>query len=241
MAWRREQRDKQETVITATAAYKTAKNYRIRRERAELEADPAWEKPEAALFNAPFQEVLPTLSMVDMIFTDPPYGREHLPLYRDLNDLGAPLLNEGGSLITYFGHFALPEVVAAFKDLRFWWLLCSYQPGARRHMDYSRVYVHWKPLLWFTQGGRGTGERVDDLIEVGHAPMKEAHDWEQGEELPAYYIEHLTQPGDWVLDPMMGSGTTGIAAIKLGRRFIGIEKDKAAFAAAQNRINDALA
>lgn len=241
MAWRKEQRCKEETVITATAAYKTAKNARIRRERAALEADPSWKQPGIVLFNAPFQEVLPTLDPVDMIFTDPPYGRKYLSLYRDLNDFGAPLLNEGGSLITYFGHYALPEVIAAFQDLRFWWLLCSYQPRQRRKMDFSRVWIHWKPLLWLVKEGRGTGELVDDLVIVGKVPMKEIHDWEQGEDLPAYYIEHLTQPGDWILDPMMGSGTTGVAALKMGRRFIGIEKDTVAFAAAQERIKNALA
>jgi 16S rRNA G966 N2-methylase RsmD len=237
-AWRVAQKHKPETITTATAAYKAAKYWRIVSARTEAEADPSWERPEALLFNAPFQEVLPKLDMVDMIFTDPPYARKELYLYKDLHKHGAPLLNEGGSLITYFGHFATPEVVTSFPSLKFWWLIATYQPNQRAHLLGSNVFVHWKPLAWFVKEGRGTSNSVDDYVVSGKAPAKEVHDWEQAEDIPAYYIEHLTQPGDWILDPMMGSGTTGIAALKMGRRFIGIEKDQAHFATAQKRLKE---
>jgi len=49
-------------------------------------------------------------------------------------------------------------------------------------------------------------------------------------------IERLTRPGDTILDPFMGSGTTGVACMKLGRNFIGIERDPGYFAIAQRRI-----
>jgi len=45
-----------------------------------------------------------------------------------------------------------------------------------------------------------------------------------------------TNEDDIVLDPFMGSGTTGLACAKLGRRFIGIEKDPTYFATAIERI-----
>lgn len=51
-----------------------------------------------------------------------------------------------------------------------------------------------------------------------------------------YLIRTYTNPGDLVLDPTMGSGTTGLAALRLGRRFIGMEKDAGYFATAQARI-----
>ena len=47
--------------------------------------------------------------------------------------------------------------------------------------------------------------------------------------------------GGTVLDPFMGSGTTGVAAIQLGRRFIGIEQDKKFFDIACERIAAAVA
>jgi site-specific DNA-methyltransferase (adenine-specific) len=49
-------------------------------------------------------------------------------------------------------------------------------------------------------------------------------------------VELFTDPGDIVLDPFAGSGTTGVACLRLGRRFIGIEKDAAFAAVARERL-----
>ena len=51
-------------------------------------------------------------------------------------------------------------------------------------------------------------------------------------------VRLLTNPGDIVLDPFMGSGTTGVACKNLNRRFIGIELDKKYFETAKKRILD---
>ena len=47
-----------------------------------------------------------------------------------------------------------------------------------------------------------------------------------------------TKENDIILDFTMGSGTTGVAAMKLGRKFIGIEKDKEWFEIANRRLNE---
>ena len=54
-----------------------------------------------------------------------------------------------------------------------------------------------------------------------------------------WIIETTTQPGDTILDPFMGSGTTGVACVQTGRNFIGIEIDPGYFAIAEKRIKDA--
>jgi DNA modification methylase len=59
--------------------------------------------------------------------------------------------------------------------------------------------------------------------------------------LMAYLIRTYTNVGDTVLDFCMGSGTTGVAAIKEGRRFVGMELDSGYFAIAQKRLEDAAA
>lgn len=59
--------------------------------------------------------------------------------------------------------------------------------------------------------------------------------------LYAYLIRTYTHPGDAVADICCGSGTTGVAAIKEGRRFIGIERDANYYAIAQRRLQDASA
>ena len=51
-----------------------------------------------------------------------------------------------------------------------------------------------------------------------------------------HFIKALCPPGGLVVDPMMCSGTTAVAAVKLGLEFIGIEKDPGAFNAAKERV-----
>lgn len=60
-----------------------------------------------------------------------------------------------------------------------------------------------------------------DLDIRGHATD---FDHEQNEKIPERLIRWMTSPGDLVLDPFLGSGTTAVAALKAGRRWIGIEK-----------------
>ena len=57
-------------------------------------------------------------------------------------------------------------------------------------------------------------------------------------ELPRRLIRLLTDDGDTVLDPFMGSGTSGVAAVAAGRDFIGVDKDAAAVDAARRRISE---
>ena len=53
-------------------------------------------------------------------------------------------------------------------------------------------------------------------------------------------LRDFTQPGHTILDPFMGSGTTGVACQKLGRAFIGIELDPEYFAIACKRVDEAM-
>ncbi|WP_262371399.1 site-specific DNA-methyltransferase [Pseudomonas synxantha] len=57
----------------------------------------------------------------------------------------------------------------------------------------------------------------------------------------SFLISTYTQPGQVVLDNTMGSGTTGVACIQLGRKFIGIEQDREIYVTATERINEAIA
>jgi site-specific DNA-methyltransferase (adenine-specific) len=68
--------------------------------------------------------------------------------------------------------------------------------------------------------------------ESGHPTEKPVH-------LMAEYIANSSMRGQTILDPFMGSGTTGVACAQLGRRFIGIEIDEAFFDIACERVEDA--
>ena len=68
---------------------------------------------------------------------------------------------------------------------------------------------------------------------------KSDHPTEKPVELMKYCVELISSPGDTILDPFMGSGTTGVACVQLGRNFIGIEKNDEYFAIAKKRIEAA--
>ena len=228
--------------LTVTGAYREAKRYRLTTTRKEAEIDAVVSHEDVELYNADFRDVLPKLAedSVGMIFTDPPYAKEYSHLYKDMADLTRPIASQGASLITYIGHYAAPLILDYFNrfpEWRYWWMIAIDQrhSGGRMEMIGKYVRIHWKPMLWFVKGGRANNNFVDDMID-SIAPDKELHEWEQSENVAEHYIEMLSKPGDWILDPFMGSGTTGIAALSLGRRFIGIEENKERFATANNRI-----
>ena len=77
----------------------------------------------------------------------------------------------------------------------------------------------------------------DNVLEF--APIvnnKKKHSAAFPDVLPEWFIKLFTDPGDLVLDPFIGSGTTAVAAIKLGRHYIGIEKQKKYYNVAQKNV-----
>jgi site-specific DNA-methyltransferase (adenine-specific) len=117
-----------------------------------------------------------------------------------------------------------------------------------------------KARLKYSNNGSTTGETTGGLRFGGYTPETYDHDWrnpssvqyfnnrESGRGLhptqkPVALMEYLirtyTNPGEVVLDFTMGSGTTGVAAMNTGRKFIGIEMDKVYFEIAERRIEEA--
>lgn len=72
-------------------------------------------------------------------------------------------------------------------------------------------------------------------------PHKPRHETQKPESLMEWIIGTYSDPGDLVLDPTMGSGTTGVAAVRQGREFFGIEAGEEYFKYAEDRILDELA
>ena len=75
----------------------------------------------------------------------------------------------------------------------------------------------------------GGNERVKDPVHPTQKPLR----------VLRRLLELASAPGDLVLDPFMGVGSTGVAAVELGRRFIGIEIEEGYLAAARRRIDEA--
>lgn len=74
---------------------------------------------------------------------------------------------------------------------------------------------------------------------VNVSSQKRVHPTQKPVDLLAYLIKTYTGPGDVVLDNCMGSGSTGVACVNTGRRFIGMEMDGEYFNVARQRIDDA--
>lgn len=93
-------------------------------------------------------------------------------------------------------------------------------------------------VLFASRGRHRLNRRPSMLLDVGCVPTWERrhHPHQKPVSLFERLILNSSQPGDMVLDPFAGSGTTLIAAINAGRRAIGIEKDPAIFATATSRI-----
>jgi DNA modification methylase len=135
------------------------------------------------------------------------------------------VLAPGGSLLAYAPTYALPEVFAAMQDagLRYWWTLAVRHTGGHALMREYGIRVGYKPLIWYTKGGRFNKQQViSDVIEG--TPEKTEHEWQQSVAEAKQVIELLTAKEDVVCDPMAGSGTTLLAAAAAGRRWIGIEE-----------------
>ena len=115
--------------------------------------------------------------------------------------------------------------------------------GWHYRRSYETVLVAQKrgaACRWFDET-----DRVENIIRPGQygirkiIPSANEHPTLKPVELAAHFIHLHTQADHLVCDPFMGSGTTGLAAVQLGRRFIGIEIDPHYFAIAHKRILDA--
>jgi hypothetical protein len=189
-----------------------------------------------------FRQVLADVpdNSVSLIFTDPPYDKGSLPLYGDLARLAARVLTDGGSLVCYAPQYALLAVGPLMTPhLRYQWEFCVRHSGGHRRQHGWRVRVSWKPLLWFVKG-HYRGDYVQDHLDSAPGD-KSRHDWAQGHAEAAYLIEKLCPEAGMVLDPLCGSGTTLLAAKRLGRRWLGAEIDRERAGVASGLLAEAAA
>ena len=85
------------------------------------------------------------------------------------------------------------------------------------------------------------GGRRGVFVHLVNPPSRDGrHSTEKPLSLMCELVSLFTNPGDLVCDPFLGSGTTALACLKLGRRFVGCENDPASYAIARDRITQAL-
>lgn len=192
------------------------------------------------LYNNDFRKVKIADNSVDVIVTDPPYPQKFLPLYKDLALFAEKVLKPGGSLFTMAGQSYLPEIMNLMNipGLNYNWTLCYLTPGGQSPQLWQRkVNTFWKPVLWYVKGksSRWLGDVVKSDVNDND---KSHHFWGQSLSGMSDLIKRVSRPGETVLDPFMGGGTTGAVCLLTLRNFIGIEVDKEAFTTAKKRLKE---
>lgn len=199
------------------------------------------------------RQILPTLGTIDAVVSDPPYGMAWNTDSRRFSGFksGESTRGEGrawGAIQQDHVPFD-PAPYLAFPECILWG---ANHFGARLPVGSTLVWIKKPAHLYGTflsdaeigwaKGGHGVyvfdvsfpnSSRVIEGLEG-----KAAHPTQKPIDLMIACVERVK--GRRILDPYMGSGTTGVACVRLGRRFIGIEIEPRYFDIACRRIADEL-
>ena len=183
------------------------------------------------------REILPTLGKVDAVVTDPPYGlgkrmsggtwAVKASHYSDMHEWDLEAKQEW---IDDILAFSCPSIIwggnyFSVPASRCWLSWCKPDFPTMADMELAWTNLD-KPAKRWKSSRTPDGEKM--------------HPTQKPEGLMRWCINHLPKECETILDPFMGSGTTGVAAVKLGRKFIGIEREPKYFDIACRRIEDAL-
>jgi site-specific DNA-methyltransferase (adenine-specific) len=188
---------------------------------------------DATLYLGDCMEILPTLAKVDAVITDPPYGigiaanpvrQMHEKMHWDASTPDVDFLNAciamGPVSVIWGGnYFALPPSQGFF-------VWDKVQP-----QDFSLAMCE---QAWTNK------KQPAKLFRMSVLAYRKEHPTQKPVELMTWCIEQIGSP-QTILDPFMGSGTTGVACAQLGRKFIGIEREPKYFDIACRRIEQAYA
>lgn len=197
------------------------------------------------LYTADIRDGLPMVEdeSVDIIITDPPYPKEYLPLYEDLSRTAKRVLKPGGSLVVMVGQSYLPEVMRLLGScMEYHWCLVYLTPGGQSpQLWHKRTNTFWKPVLWYTKG-EYIGDYIGDVLKSPpNDNDKQFHEWGQSLGGMEDIVERFTNPGEVILDPFAGGGTTGVAAVLKGRNFIGSDIARENIEITEKRVREAYA
>ena len=193
------------------------------------------------LYQGDCREILPTLGRVDAVVTDPPYGIA--AIWKGGSERhGWTKANSEAGLRNEWDKAPPPKTL--FDELRSISETQVFWGGNYFDLPPSRCWLVWnKPERNFSLAEAELAwTNRDAVVRVIDAPRSEQgriHPTQKPVEVMRWSIEKAGK-AETILDPFMGSGTTGVAAVKLGRKFIGIEIEPKYFNIACRRISEAL-
>jgi DNA modification methylase len=199
----------------------------------------------ATLYLGDCAEILPTLGKVDAVVTDPPYGigeaagknksRGKLAVARDygndawddkpIDDKLIDFIRQMSDQQIIFGgnYYSLPPTKC--------WLVWDKENTG----DFADAELAWTNL---NKAVRIKRYMWNGMLRANNEPRGD-HPTQKPLGIMTWCISHLPETSQTILDPFMGSGTTGVAAVQMGRKFIGIEREQKYFDIACKRIEDA--
>jgi len=187
------------------------------------------------------REVLPMLGPVDAVVTDPPYGLGDKWQGGKANTRAKWKLNDGGANMSWDAEVsdAVPGLIAMAPQCIIW-------GGHLYPLPPARGWLIWDKIVReFTSGHcEMAWTNLDQPVRAfsfSHGALAtegKLHPTQKPAALMAWCVGFLPANAT-VLDPFMGSGTTGVACAQTGRSFIGIERDESYFDIAVRRIEAA--
>lgn len=185
--------------------------------------------------------------------TDPPYGiaLANHAAGKERSDTDWTIAGDNSQEV---GHKALETIESwGIPCLAFSSPMKPWRGKWRQHLVWEKgehvsgggdPFVCWKPsweLIQVARNARLNGGRDGAVLRFqANKDDYRFHPTPKPVELMEYLVFKASQPGETILDPFMGGGTTGVACVRLGRRFIGIEKEEKYFRIAQRRIQEAM-
>jgi site-specific DNA-methyltransferase (adenine-specific)/modification methylase len=192
---------------------------------------------------------------VDCVITDPPFGLgyedadwdkiDFKELIKNITQEFMRILKNGGIMFIYVPKKELYKM-ASLISYKFE-VFVEYRDWGQLRNDYL-IFNCWVPILCIIKGKprdlqkrpknivfsstANTSKNGDDFRKYGHITPKNV-------KVIKYLVDNFTKEGDTILDPFMGSGTTGVACVQLNRNFIGYEISPDYFKIAEKRIKEA--
>ena len=208
------------------------------------------------LYHGDCLQILQTLAAgsVDAVITDPPYGIGLNTAYKDkqrgaLAECNNFKLIEGDDKpfnpIPFLGFLTVVLFGANYYadklPISGGWIIWDKLDGLESKRDVGFNDNSDCELIWTNKGNsaRIIRHRWMGMIKASENESKRVHPTQKPVALMKTIVENWTKSGDTILDPFMGSGTTGVACVETGRNFIGIEISEDYFKIAQRRIADA--
>jgi len=206
---------------------------------------PDFERDGIQLYCADCMDVLPHLSGVDAVVTDPPYGLGEAAGKNKSRTKAAVAKDYGND--EWDNEPCSSEQIAAMLDCSRWQIIFG-----------GNYFVLPPSSCWLVWNKQSTGDFADCELAWTNLPKAvrridwlwngmirkgddiRVHPTQKPEGVMQWCINHLPGDVETICDPFMGSGTTIVAAVKLGKRAIGIERERKYFDIAVKRIERAL-